>query len=149
MKCFATKQIDGSLDKYTAFELMQIGCSSVAEYYVYGGVKRDYGRALPYFKKACDLGYADSCAEAGSAYYDGLGTEKDFKLAKRYNEKACEMQSSDGCFELGRMYSRGEGVPKNPAKAEELYGKACDLGDLMGCDYIKIPKILNEMGVVK
>ncbi|MGX3012108.1 tetratricopeptide repeat protein [Helicobacter sp. 23-1044] len=138
--------IDGNLGpKVPAIKNMKSACGYLAKHYYNGwGVRQDYGKALHYFKKACDFGNAVFCALAGNAYDFGKGTKIDYKLAKSYYEKSCEMQSGLGCFLLGGMYYDGNGVPQNLSTAKELFGKACDLGDQKGCD---LYKELNEKGV--
>ncbi|MGX2981891.1 tetratricopeptide repeat protein [Helicobacter sp. 23-1045] len=133
---YQTELIDGSLSKKVpAIEIMQAACGNLANFYTNGtGVRQDYIKALQYYKKSCGLGFAESCAVAGSVYFLGIGTKIDYKLAKSYVEKACEMQNGFGCFGLGVLYGEGKGVPQNLSKAKELYGKACDLGFQEGCD---------------
>ena len=143
---FQVEKIDGSLGpKVPAIETMKIVCSNLAKHYFNGwGVRQDFAKSLQYFKKACGLGNAESCAEVGMEYALGENVKKDLKLAKSYLEKACKMESALGCVGLGIMYHAGEGVPQNLSKAKELYGKACDLGEQKGCDKYKE---LNEKGV--
>ena len=138
--------INGSLgNKVPVIKTMGFACGDLAKHYHNGlGVRQDFAKALQYNKKACGLGRANYCANAGGSYLLGRGTKKDFKLAKSYLEKACEMQSGLGCLGLGILYHNGEGVPQNLSKAKELYGKACDLGNQDGCDNYKK---LNEKGV--
>ena len=143
---YQVELINGSLsNKVPAIKYMKLACGNLAiQYYKGFGVRQDKSKALHYFKKACGLGSADSCASVGGSYLLGEGTKKDFKLAKSYYEKACEMESAVSCFVLGLMYHDGEGVPQNLSKAKELLGKACDLGNQDGCDSYKE---LNEKGV--
>ena len=143
---YQVELINGSLsNKVPAIKYMKLACGNLAiQYYKGFGVRQDKSKALHYFKKACGLGSADSCASVGGSYLLGEGTKKDFKLAKSYYEKSCEMQFGLGCFGLGVMYHGGKSVPQNLSKAKELYGKACDLGEQKGCDEYKE---LNERGV--
>ena len=143
---FQVELIDGNLSKKAhIIKTIKETCGELAKHYYNGwGVRQDYGKALHYFKKACDLGNAQSCALAGGAYDFGKGTKKDYKLAKSYYEKSCELEYAGGCALLGLMYKNGKGVPKNLSTAKELYGKACDLGYQGGCDFYKE---LNEEGV--
>ena len=143
---YQVERIDGSLGpKVPAIETMQSACNNLARHYFNGwGVRQDEITALHYFKKACGLGDANSCAMAGGAYASGENVKKDLKLAKGLFEKSCEMQDGLGCLMLGAMYGDGLGVQQNISKAKELFGKSCDLGDQKGCDYYKK---LNEKGV--
>ena len=142
---FQVEFIDGSLgNKVPTIKSMEKACGFLAKHYYSGkGVRQDKSKALHYFKKACDLGNAESCALAGGEYLVGENVAKDLKLAKSYYEKSCEMQSNLGCFGLGLMYHYGD-VQKNLSIAKELYGKSCDLGNQSGCDKYKE---LNEAGV--
>ena len=143
---FRLELIDGSLgNKVSAIQSMQFACGNLAKHYHNGlGVRQDFVKSLQYFKKACDLGDADSCAGVGLVYSLGESTKTDYESAKSYFEKSCEMKSAMGYGVLGAMYHAGEGVPQNLYKAKELYGKACDLGEQKGCDDYKE---LNEKGV--
>ena len=143
---FQVEMINGSFDeKVPVTQSMQIACSELARFYYNGlGVRQDFTKALQYHKKACDLGWADSCAKVGYEYILGENVKGDSKLAKNYYEKSCEMQYANGCFGLGAMYGYGKGLSQDLSKAKELYGKACDLGAKDGCDRYKE---LNEWGV--
>lgn len=136
---YQVERIDGGFGgELSAIEVVNMGYGDLSILYYNGwGVRQDYGKALQYAKKACDLGNANSCGGVGKIYYLGEGTKKDLKLAKNYYEKSCEMQSGLGCIFLGGMYFDGEGVAKNLSKAKELFGKACDLGIQASCDFYK------------
>ena len=144
---YRLEKIDGSLDKkISTSESIKYACGEVAKYYYNGwGVGQNRSKALQYYKKACGLGNAKSCAMVG-VYYDlGEIVKKDLNLTKSYYEKSCEMQFGSGCSLLGVMYQGGiGGVPQNLSKAKELFGKACEFGEQKGCDGYKE---LNENGV--
>jgi uncharacterized protein len=94
---------------------------------------KDYGHALPEYKKACDGGHADGCFQLGYMYKEAHGVERDYALAISLYKKACDLGSLLGCNALGYMYDYVSGVPQDYARAMALYKRACDGGEVRGC----------------
>lgn len=70
--------------------------SSLADIYFYGmGVNVDYKKAVYYYSKAADKGYAVAQYQLGICYSKGLGVEKDYVKAVEYFKLA----SSNGLKE--------------------------------------------------
>ncbi|WP_085909151.1 tetratricopeptide repeat protein [Kiloniella majae] len=84
--------------------------------------------ALPYYKDACHIGFAASCAELGSIYRRAPGSvRQDNAKALEFLERACDLNSSKGCKLLGDMYKTGIYVEQNSTKANQLYKKSASL----------------------
>jgi len=89
----------------------------------------DYEGAKPALAKACDLGYAKSCHNAGVVYYTGgFGLAADPAKATSFFERGCDGGMRDSCYNAGIAYDKGLGAPKDRHKAEKLYAKSCELG---------------------
>ncbi len=59
--------------------------------------KQNYFKANKYYKKACDLDYANGCAGLGFLYDEGKGVRQDFCKAKEFYGKACDLGLQKGC----------------------------------------------------
>lgn len=53
--------------------------------------------AVPYFRKACDVGAAPGCGNLAALYGNGIGVKKSRKLAKQYFQQACSMGEPTAC----------------------------------------------------
>jgi TPR repeat protein len=117
------------------------GCAHFAFLYATGSGKiapKDDKRAAALYAKACDLGDAKGCYNAGIMAEEGRGVARDLARAIARYEEACAGGSSTGCTNLGFHYEHGRGVKKDPARALELYqrgcdGTACQPSNLAGC----------------
>lgn len=105
------------------------------------GARQDYGKAMQYYKKACDLDDGNGCMQMGILYYNGQGVQRDLNRARELSDKSCKLNYEYGCIMLGSIYHNGDGVQKDLSKAKEYYGKACDMGAQMGCDKYKMLNI--------
>jgi TPR repeat protein len=56
----------------------------------------DY-KALRYYTKSCDFGFAIGCANLGLMYANGEGTGRDLHTALRYLDQGCNSGSDQGC----------------------------------------------------
>ena len=95
------------------------GCTHLAFLYATGSgslVKKDDRRATPLYVKACDLGDALGCYNAGLMSDEGRGVARDISRAAARYDEACEMGSSTGCTNLGFLYENGRGVKKDRAR---------------------------------
>lgn len=98
-----------------------------------GGLKRDFGKALEYQKKACELGWKEGCAIAGQQL-DEDGPHKDPVAAMEYFKKSCDMNLDQGCVSASSMYHQGrEGLPKDLEKSLHYAVRACDMGHMQSC----------------
>jgi len=53
-------------------------------FYIGGGVKLDKKKALRYYSKAAEQGYAEAQCSCGVMYYNGDGVERDAEEAKKF-----------------------------------------------------------------
>ena len=107
-------------------------------YYTLGGDKgigsaKDYATAAEYYRKACDVGHAQSCGNLGEMYGAGRGVAKVEAKAVELYRKGCDAGNGSSCGNLGVMYGAGRGVAKDDAKAVELYRKGCEAGNGSSC----------------
>gem|GEM_PF-37207 len=81
------------------------------------------------YAKACDLGYAKSCHNAGVVYFTGgFGLAADPAKATSFFERGCDGGLVDSCYNAGVAYDKGLGAPQDRDQAEKLYTKSCELG---------------------
>ncbi|WP_104732155.1 tetratricopeptide repeat protein [Helicobacter salomonis] len=108
-------------------------------------VVSDYAKALQYFKKAGDMGYAGGYFYAGAMYENGSleGIPKDYAKAMQYYQKAADMGEPAAYNNLGIMYAHGKGVKRDKEKARQYYQKACNMGFDTSCQLLKELKHKN------
>lgn len=86
------------------------------------------------FDRACDLGDADGCLEAGSRWAAGTGVEEASKKeALSRWEKACAGGVARGCASLGLNLVLGLEVKKDPDRGQKLLLQACNASDAHAC----------------
>lgn len=94
-------------------------------------------RALERFKRACELGEAAGCHNAGLVQKTGRdGAPKDLSEAVKYFDKACSGNDPWGCFYMGLMTAnvqKNPGLVTNKPKALAYWTKACHLGTITPC----------------
>jgi len=97
---------------------------------------------LKAYKRGCDLGHADSCAEQGIAMNHGSmllkSTGKEdlttFEKATAIFDHACEMGSGWGCWFLGMAVGdENSAATHNLEKGFKAFERACLLGSAEGC----------------
>ncbi|WP_120946204.1 SEL1-like repeat protein [Helicobacter labacensis] len=89
----------------------------------------NYPKALEYYLKAGEGGYAEGYRMAGYLYLGSLkGVEQDVPKALTYLKRAGEMGSADAYHRLGGMYEWGTLVSQDAQKALDYYQKAGQLG---------------------
>lgn len=77
--------------------------------------------AVGFFGRACELGHASGCAQAGAAYRFGSGVPADNARGLELYRRACTLGSVTACTDLGMLYTDGEVVPKDAAQAANWY----------------------------
>ena len=65
-------------------------------YYDGKGVKKDYQKAIEYYKKAADLGDVVAYVNLGKIYYEGKGVKQDYQKALQYYKKAADLGDETG-----------------------------------------------------
>ena len=61
------------------------------------GVKQDYFKAVEWYQKAAEQGYAEAQFTLGLMYFAGLVVKQDYSKAKEYFGLACDNKYQDGC----------------------------------------------------
>lgn len=102
-----------------------------AEAYFYGnkGEKKDYIKALAFYKKAANNGSLKAMDSIGYMYGTGAGVTKNSSKAVEWFRKAAEGNCADSQRNLAIMYDAGLGVEKNPKIALTWYLKAAKQGN--------------------
>lgn len=110
-------------------------CIDLAKIYKYGTerVQKDYFKAFPFYKKACEFGDAESCYELAELYIYGEGVKENRSTAYSLLEDACNMGNSVSCQTLAYYYEEGKTVDQNYQKAAALHKKGCDLRNEYCC----------------
>jgi TPR repeat protein len=85
---------------------------------------RDYGNALPLFRKAGDAGDMTAMNHLGVLYRDGKGVDQDYAKALEWFQKAADAGDATAMSNLGVLYRNGKGVAKDDAKAHGWFQKA-------------------------
>jgi TPR repeat protein len=94
-----------------------------------GSIPKNYTKAIEWYEKAADQGYASAQQNLGIMYKTGKGVAKDYAKAFEWFEKAANQGNRNAQYTLGGMYYQGEGLAKDYAKAFEWLEKAADQGD--------------------
>ncbi len=105
------------------------------DYYVKGDEyyqRGDYTQALPFIKKAADLGLAKAQNRIGYMYRNGYGVTQDYYEAVKWYRKAAEQGDALGQSNLGYMYEKGYSVRQDYSEAVKWYRKAAEQGDARG-----------------
>lgn len=92
------------------------------------------GAAMPFYKKSCDGGFADGCAELGNAMYpmdEHMDAEAAAALAVL--NKACDMGSGRGCDVAGDLLQDKDYKTLDLKAAAKRYARGCDLGTGSAC----------------
>jgi TPR repeat protein len=89
----------------------------------------DPGKAQALYRRACDGGDAEGCAELG-AVYEAIHEDT---TAQGLYQQSCLAGHARGCASLGALYAAGRGSARDDAKAVAMFRKACDANDPGGC----------------
>ena len=92
------------------------------------GVPKDITKAVEWYRKAADQGYANAQCKLGYCYENGLGVSKDASKAGEWYRKAAEQGLAWAQYNFGVCYYNGIGVRKNYSTAVEWFRKAADQG---------------------
>ena len=98
-------------------------------YYNGQGVKRNYGEALKWFRKAAGQGNAAAYGWLGGMYYNGEGVKKNYGESAKWYRKAAEQGDAYAQNALGFLYYNGQGVKRNYGEALKWFRKAADQGN--------------------
>ncbi|MGE4262059.1 tetratricopeptide repeat protein [Shewanella sp.] len=92
------------------------------------GVKHDDLKAVKWYQKAADQGYARAQNSLGVLYESGQGVKQDYVKAVEWYQKAADQGNEYAQYNLGLLYANGQGVKQDDLKAAEWYQKAADQG---------------------
>ncbi len=95
----------------------------------FGGLKKDYAQARPWFEKAAQLGVPVSMANLAVMYAHGIGVERNPEKAVMWLRKGEALGDVGAIRAFAELYLDGLGVPTDPAKAKELYTRAAEMED--------------------
>jgi hypothetical protein len=86
----------------------------IGDRYFYGrGVEQDYAKAMGWYPKPADQGFADAQFMLGRLYANGLGVFKDYDQAKMWYKRAADQGNSAAKYSLQRL--GGADTPAAPA----------------------------------
>ena len=130
-----------ALTLYTAategkdFGIVHSAGLSIGDLYYYGrlDLEPDYAKALEYYQKAIDDGFAEGLVSLAFAYEEGNGVVQDMAAAKEYFEKAAALGEPAAMSELGNLYYTGNAGEKDFASALSWYEKAGTYADGNAC----------------
>ncbi len=103
------------------------------------GTDVNYERALHWYKRASELGFARAQANVASMYLKGQGVPQDYVQAADWFTKAARNGHTIAQYNLGLMYEYGKGVEKSTSKALAWYNLAAKAGH---------PKALNKLSIL-
>lgn len=114
-----------SYSQMSAQEMYALG----EEYYLGEyGVEKDYIKAVEWYRKAAEQGYAPAQNGLGYCYQYGQGVSQNYEKAIEWYIKAADQCYNKSLCNLGYCYKYGQGVPKDYNKAAEWFAKAADQG---------------------
>ncbi len=102
-----------------------------------GDINRSRKKALSWYQKSAELGYAPSQNSLGWCYAYGEGVEKDLEEAARWYRKSAEQGEPEAQYNLGWCYESGEGVKQDQDKALYWYRKSAEQGNTDAQDLLK------------
>jgi TPR repeat protein len=112
---------------------------------------KQYGQALPLFRKAAEAGNGVAASYLGYMYANSLGDlTKDDAQAVNWYRKGADAGTATAMRLLGYMYRKGRGgLPKDDAQAAIWYRKAADGGDATGMANLGIMYATGSDGLPK
>ncbi|MGH8401134.1 MAG: hypothetical protein ACRESU_08530, partial [Gammaproteobacteria bacterium] len=95
------------------------------------GIKRDYAKALYWYKQAASKNNYEAIWAIGLMHEQGAGVTKDYTEAARQYQLAATHGLQIAEIYLGNLYVQGEGVKKNYSEAKELFISASKSGNCL------------------
>ena len=110
-------------------KMLMIACLlSLATMYGCNKAPTPEERAVKWYRKAAEQGYAQAQFDLGCCYAAGLGVAEDEAESVKWWRKAAEQGNVTAQFILGVCYDNGEGVAQDKAEAVKWYRKAAEQG---------------------
>ena len=91
--------------------------------------KGNYTKAIEWYRKSAEQGYARAQYNLGVMYQNGYGISQDYTEAVKWCRKAAEQGDATAQSNLGWMYQDGKGVVKDVTEAVKWYRKSAEQGD--------------------
>jgi len=112
-----------SAQKNTAVAIYYIG-----QIYLRGDhtVPRDYAKAMQWYQRAAELGFARAQNDIGYMLEEGLGVKRDVAAAAKWYRLAAEQGWGKAQVNMGRLYEDGQGVQQDRKEAFYWYRLAAD-----------------------
>lgn len=88
------------------------------------GVMQDYTKAIEWYRKAADRGFAHAQDNLINLYKHGLGVPKEDRDALKWYLEAAKNKHVAEQFMLGTMYLKGLGAPQDNIQAYAWFGIA-------------------------
>ncbi len=89
-------------------------------------VPRDYAKAMQWYQRAAELGFARAQNDIGYLLEQGLGVKKDVAAAAKWYRVSAEQGWSKGQVNLARLHEDGQGVAQDRKEAFYWYRLAKD-----------------------
>ena len=100
-------------------------------------VAHSVNKAVEWYRKAAEQGYASAQSNLGICYSNGEGVTQDYGKAVEWYRKAAEQGHASAQYNLGGCFYNGQGVVQDSDQAIEWFQKAAEQGltslDLSGC----------------
>jgi uncharacterized caspase-like protein len=117
-----TKAADAG-DPEAMFELARLHEQGV-------GVDQDTRKALEYYQRSADAGFADAINDLGFLYYQGgLGIARDARKGLRYFEQAAELRHPEAMFNFAALIDDGIVEGRGPADSAKFLYEALRSGN--------------------
>lgn len=122
----ALRVFKAAADRGSAYATGEVG---YLYYRGFGGVKKDYAQARPWFEKAAQLGVPMAMTNLAYMYAHGIGTERNLDKSLMWLRRAEAIGWTGAMVTLGESYIEGTGVPKDVERGVALIRRAVDLDD--------------------
>jgi TPR repeat protein len=102
----------------------------LANFYMHppASTTEDVSRAIPYYKKAAELGSARAQAILGTIFAKGMQGVPDYEQSVNWYRNAADQGERDGQCGLAMRYALGQGVPIDLEEARRLFTAAANQG---------------------
>lgn len=101
-------------------------------------VKQDHAKALEWFKKSADAGYAPSMTEIGIHHSRGFGVPRNDEESVHWYRKGAKAGDPIGMYNLANRYAAGRGIEQDLAQAAHWYLKSAEAGDIDAMNNIAV-----------
>jgi len=88
--------------------------------------RKDYARALHWYRQAADQGVLEAQNNIGRLYANGWGVTQDYSEAMRWFRRAADQGYAGADYNVGLLYERGWGVAQDYGEAMRWYRQAAD-----------------------